>query len=314
MEGDTRWEMSCPRPEGRKTLTLRHGFRACRTVKRGALAGRTFEFWVEPLQAPNEPGLHGGPLWVGRELKAMGALRAEGPRIMGRRPGQASTPAALWNALSAHCASETRVRDSLAWCGLLHPSVQALLDVAAAPLPRPSLEEIAARAAAIGSRRDGLRGLREGGSQLRLIGQIAGEAFLLAMKAISQTEPELVFEQLLRRKEFQLTWLPEDLRKGLSKASMLVHMVAASLGWPGLAGAWPSALPQPPPAVWPYSLVQEARTEQLLQLPFMQGFAKVYHELPSWQAKRKHLSMFAPYFPYEARSTTRLSTLALTQT
>ena len=59
--------------------------------------------------------------------------------------------------------------------------------------------------------------------------------------------------------------------------------------------------------------MQEARTEQLLQLPFMQGFAKVYHELPSWQAKRKHLSMFAPYFPYEARSTTRLSTLALTQ-
>jgi hypothetical protein len=58
--------------------------------------------------------------------------------------------------------------------------------------------------------------------------------------------------------------------------------------------------------------LQEARTEQLLQLPFMQGFAKVYHELPSWQAKRKHLSMFAPYFPYEARSTT--PTLALTQT
>ena len=99
---------------------------------------------------------------------------------------------------------------------VLHPTVQALLDVAAAPLPQPSLDKIAERAAAIGSRRDGLRGLREGGSQLRLIGQIAGEAFLLAMKAVSRTEPELVFEQLLQRKEFQLTWLPEDLRKGLS--------------------------------------------------------------------------------------------------
>ena len=64
------------------------------------------------------------------------------------------------------------------------------------------------------------------------------------MKAISRTEPELVFEQLLQRKEFQLTWLPEDLRKGLSKASMLVHMGAASLGWPGLAGAWPSLSPR----------------------------------------------------------------------
>ena len=99
---------------------------------------------------------------------------------------------------------------------VLHPTVQALLDVAAAPLPQPSLDKIAERAAAIGSRRDGLRGLREGGSQLRLIGQIAGEAFLLAMKAVSRTEPELVFEQLLQRKEFPLTWLPEDLRKGLS--------------------------------------------------------------------------------------------------
>ena len=242
--GDTRWEMPCPRTEGQKTLTLRDGFRACRTVTRGALGGRTFEFWVEPLQAPNEPGLHGGPLWAGRELKAMGPLRSEGPRIMGRRPGQASTPAALWAALSVHCGSETRVRNPLAWCGLLHPTVQALLDVAAAPLPQPSLDQIAERAAAIGSRRDGLRGLREGGSQLRLIGQIAGEAFLLAMKAISRTEPELVFEQLLQRKEFQLTWLPEDLRKGLSKASMLVHMGAASLGWPGLAGAWPSLSPR----------------------------------------------------------------------
>jgi hypothetical protein len=245
VEGDTRWEMPCPRTEGRKTLTLRRGFRACRTVERGALAGRTFEFWVETLQAPAKPGLHGGPLWVGRELKAMGPLRSEGPCIMGRCPGHASTPNALWAALSAYCGSETRVGDPLAWCGLLHPSVQALLDVAAAPLPQPSLELIAARAAAIGSHRDGLRGLREGGSQLRWVGQIAGEAFLLAMKAISQTEPELVFEQLLRRKEFQLTWLPEDLRKGLSKASMLVHMVAASLGWPGLAGVWPSALPPP---------------------------------------------------------------------
>ena len=153
----------------------------------------------------------------------MGPLRSEGPRIMGRRPGQASTPAALWAALSVHCGSETRVSEPLAWCGLLHPSVQGLLDAAAAAPLQCSLCDLGEEAAAIGSRSGGLRGLTADCSQLRLIGQLAGDAFVLAMKAISPTEPEMAFEQLLKRKEFQLSWLPEELRKGLSKVHAASH-------------------------------------------------------------------------------------------
>jgi len=218
--GDARWLMPCPRSGGEQTLTLRDGFCGRRTVTRGALAGRTYEFWVERLEALNEMALHGGPLWVGRELKAVAGLVSQGARVVGRRPGQPSTPAALWAALAARCGSTTRVNNANAWCGLLHPSVQGLLDAAAAP-PQPtrqrSLAELAGEAAAIGSRAGGLRELRADGSQLRLIGSLASEAFLAAMKAISPTEPEFVFEQLLKRKEFQLTWLPEELRSGLSK-------------------------------------------------------------------------------------------------
>ena len=38
--GDRRWEMASPRTEGHQTLALRCGFCGCRTVTRGALAGR----------------------------------------------------------------------------------------------------------------------------------------------------------------------------------------------------------------------------------------------------------------------------------
>ena len=77
---------------------MRCGFRGRRSVKRGALAGRTFQFWLELLQLPSEPGLHGGPLWVGQELKWTGEFWSEGSRVVGRYPGQPSTPAALWAA------------------------------------------------------------------------------------------------------------------------------------------------------------------------------------------------------------------------
>ena len=143
VEGNPLWQMDCPRTEGTQLLTLREGFRVRRTLSRGALAGRTFEIWVERLVVPQEVGRHGGPLWVGRELRSMGGLISEGNIIIGRRPGAASTPAVLWSMLAKSVGSTTRVNNALAWSGLLHPAVQALLDVAASP-PAPSLTDIAA--------------------------------------------------------------------------------------------------------------------------------------------------------------------------
>ena len=286
---DTRWQMQCPRTQGAQMLTLRVGFHASRTVPRGALAGRTFDFWVERLDAPQELGLHGGPLWVGRELKTVGGLLSVGTRVIGRRAGKASSPAALWAALSAAAGSSTRVGNPLAWCGLIHPTVQALFDVAAAPPPQLSLAEIAERAAAVGSRSGGLRGLKEGSSQLRLIGQLGGEAFVQAMKLVSPNEPELVFKQLLQRKEFQLAWLPEQQRAMATKVPC--HSPTASP-------------PSPSPPVSHISQsafwhAQSALTKQMLEHPFVKGFVEMYHKMPNWRAQRKHLSLFAPHFTYE---------------
>ena len=331
VEGDPRWQMPCPRSDGGQTLSLRVGFRGRRTVSRGALGGRTFEFWVERLCAPLEPGLDGAPLWVGRELKTVGRLVAQGPRVVGRLAGQPSTPAALWTGLARACGSQTRVSNPFAWCGLLHPSVQGLLDAAAAAPLQCSLSDLGEEAAAIGSQSGGLRGLTADGSQLRLIGQLAGDAFVLAMKAISPTEPELVFEQLLKRKEFQLSWLPEELRKGLSKVRAASHRAVSPrtrLAAPrrAVSPCTPSVhrphrcvpplcatvvchrcVPPPgspcPSVTTAVLRTQEAVRHRLLAHPFVEGLAKVYQQLPDWRAKRQHLSLFAPYFPYEVRPT-----------
>ena len=108
VEGDARWQMPCPRTEGAQTLMLRVGFRGRRTVSRGALAGRTFEWWVERLKAPLEPGHDGAPLWVGCELRMVGGLISRGVRVVGRPTGKQSTPNALWTALSKACGSQAR--------------------------------------------------------------------------------------------------------------------------------------------------------------------------------------------------------------
>ena len=71
---------------------------------------------------------------------------------------------------------------------------------------------------AFGARQGSIRNLTDGGGHLRRIGQLASAAFVAAMRSVSPHEPEAVFEVLLKRKEFQLTWLPEALRDGLSAA------------------------------------------------------------------------------------------------
>ena len=178
-------------------------------------------------------------------------------RIVGRRRDKASglfvgasTPSSLWEAIRAVCGGQ-RVGNPLAWCGLIHPKVQALFRAVDEPAD-PTMF------APLGSR-GGLDALKEGGAQLRRIGQLASTEFEAAMRRLSPTQPDLVFKQLLARKEFRLTWLPEELRDGFSAARV---------------------------------------RQLLLETPFMQGMVDVYRALPHWRARRQHLALVAPYFPY----------------
>ena len=80
------------------------------------------------------------------------------------------------------------------------------------------------------------------------------------MESISPDEPELVFQQLMNAPSFRNRFLTEFQRQIFS----------------------PTAL-----------------RERMLEEPFFAGMVRVYHCLVGWRAKRQHLALFAPFFPYQ---------------
>ena len=214
--GDGRWVIPCPGgSEGRK-LQLRVGLRGRRTLSarsHASVAGRTFEWWLEAIAARHEIASHGGPLWVAREVGSADALE----RIVGRapRPGGGytgpSSSELLWQAIARRCGLDAPRFTGIVQTGLIHPSVQALLEAVEEDGDGlPSLT-------GFGSRSGGVGGLRQ--SRLREIGNVAGTAFVQAMESVCPGDPEAAFAQLLKRQSFQC-FLPERVRKALGKHAL----------------------------------------------------------------------------------------------
>jgi hypothetical protein len=227
---DPRWQIS--RPGGGAPLHLRDGLRGQRAfaARQGSsMGGRRFEWWIELLDARHDHVHHGSPLWVARELT--GTLTTLGHCIIGRwknpatgRHGGPSSPALLASAVAQHCAAGVRI-NGLVFTGLLHPSIQELLDVAAEAAGLAQLEVPARPVPAFGARSGGLAGLKPGGSRLREVGDAAGVAFLQAMESISPDDPEGVFAQLMQKPSFRNRFLAPEWRDGLSKEAVQQKML-----------------------------------------------------------------------------------------
>lgn len=108
--------------------------------------------------------------------------------------------------------------------------------------------------------RRGLDGLKADGSWLRQLGALAGDPFINAMRGICPLNPQLAFEQLLKRKEFREKWLPEGTHNGLSK---------------------------------------KAVDKALLETPLVKGLVDTYHKLQGFKLRRQHLSLIAPHLSYD---------------
>ena len=143
-----------------------------------SVRGRTFEWWIEVMNSRHEIYAHGSPLWVARELTASSATL--GQRIIGRAPlpsgahSGLSTPALLWQAISHYCGPDAPRFTGVTCTGLIHPSMQALLEAVdesdGLPLlsgfgARTGIDELAAR-------------------RLRDTGAVAGVAFVQALESI----------------------------------------------------------------------------------------------------------------------------------
>ena len=227
------------------------------------LGGRTFEIEIKKLNCEKELLIDGSPLWVGREITGT-VLDLSERSIVGRACSKGgmhvggSSPALLWRAIMEYCRlpnHRSTLGKALDLCGLTHPKVLELLALVKAP---------ATPSRATGSRSGGLAGLTPTGSQLRHIGALAGDAFIEAMERISPAEPQLVFQQLMKKPSFRDRFLTDFQRQVFSPAAL---------------------------------------RDRLLEEPFFAGMIHVYHALLGWKAKRQHLALFAPYFPWSVTST-----------
>lgn len=185
---DEAWAFPCPSRGGDDEdtfLRLRIGLRGRITFGpqvRG-LGGRTIEWEIERLHSPIEIGSDSTPLWVAWEVTGIVQDLLKQRRIIGRaiaRGGTGhntgrSTPWLMWRAVEAKFGA-SKV-DALACCGLTHPKVQALLEVANRAVDKPTPTPF-------GSRSDGLAGLTQGGSHLRQIAALGYTKLVEALNSI----------------------------------------------------------------------------------------------------------------------------------
>eukprot|EP00966_Prymnesium_polylepis_P008401 193694-Prymnesium_polylepis.1 len=213
--GDGRWEMPTPGCNNGSVLRLRVGLRGRRTMSarcHASIAGRTIEWWIEVMDCRHAISVHGGPLWVAREVNS--SVATLGQRIIGRAPLSVggytgpSSPELLWKAISRHCGPDAPRLTGVAHTGLIHSSVQALLTAVDEDGDGlPSLSRF-------GSRSGGVAGLKD--RRLRQLGAAAGVEFIQAMESVCPGNPQAAFDQLLKRRDFQAR-LPEHVRKSLDK-------------------------------------------------------------------------------------------------
>ena len=260
-EHDDRWVVSA---HGQQ-LQLRHGYRARYTFSArysAELGGRTFEFEIGTLDSAAELLHDGGPLWRAKEITGtVNDLISAQRIIIGRgqtRRGQHTGPSS----------PALLLRAIMAHVDLPGQRTCNALDLCG--LTHPKVMEVLAIATAppppaprpshtIGSRASGLANLTKYGSQIRRIRALAGPAFVTAMESVSPDEPELVFQQLMKAPSFRNRFLTDFQRQVFSPAAL---------------------------------------RDRLLEEPFFHGMVHVYHSLEGWKAKRQHLALFAPYFPW----------------
>ena len=133
---------------------------------------------------------------VGRRLTSSGIFT--GP----------SSPAALWRVIEALCGAPKQ--NALACCGLIHPKVQDLIGYANAHAP-----PVAPRFRSVPRKDLGDLTVR----WQRELACFANEEFVRAMESIAGENPEGLFALLLQNKNFQMRFLPDELREGMTENS-----------------------------------------------------------------------------------------------